>query len=509
MRNTGGRAVAGASVFLQAKSGSAPVTARSGADGAFTLTTFHPGSYTVRAEKKEVGKSVAVSLALSPGDTRRIDLVLLSSSPAPPSAAGQPSETPARNTESAGESSFTVAGLTDWTNAGGHGSDVHLRASEALAKETLTLEPERGGEKTFPGGDAAREKELRENLARAPGSFATNHELGEFCLRSQKAGDAIAYLKQAYKINPADYSNAHDLALAFYAAGDDSQAREHVQEMLKRQDKAELHRLLGEIDERMNDPLSAVREYELAVRLDPSEPNYFAWGKELLYHRAIGPAVQVFTQSSRSHPQSARLLMGLAATLFARGSNAEAVRILGEASELDPAAPGPYLFAGKMERAGRAPIPGAEEMQARFLRIHPDNAFANYYCALSFWKRDRLSHSDAPTARVDSLLPRAIQLDPKLAEAYLQLGILYADGQRFPEAISAFQQAIAARPGLEEAHYRLAEAYTRSGDESKAHQEFQVYEQVTREKAAQIQMERRRIRQFVIVGGAQPPPSEP
>jgi tetratricopeptide (TPR) repeat protein len=509
VRDTGGRPVPGASVFLQAKGGSAPLAAQSGADGAFALTTLHPGSYTVWAEKAGGGKSVVASLALSPGDARRIDLVLLSSSTEPPSATGQPSETSEGNVESTGEPSFTVAGLTDWTNAGGHGSDVHLLASEALAKETLTLEPERGGEKTLPGGDAAREKELRENVARAPDSFAAHHALGEFCLHSQKADEAIAYLMQAYKINPADYSNAYELALAFYAAGDYSQAREQVRETLKRQDKAELHRLLGEIDERMNDPLGAVREYELAVRRDPSEPNYFALGAELLYHRAIGPAVQVLMQGSRSHPQSPRLLMGLAAALFARGSNAEAVRWLGEASELDPAAPGPYLFAGKMESAVRAPIPGAEEMQARFLRIHPDHAFANYYYALSLWKRDRLSHSDATTARVDSLLHRAIQLDPKLAEAYLQLGILYADGQRFPEAIRAFQQAIAARPGLEEAHYRLAEAYTRSGDESKAHQEFQVYEQVTREKAAQAQKQRRQIRQFVIIPGPQPPSSKP
>src|SRR5205814_2107505 len=34
---------------------------------------------------------------------------------------------------------FTVAGVMDWNNTGTHGSDVRVRTSEALAKETLAL----------------------------------------------------------------------------------------------------------------------------------------------------------------------------------------------------------------------------------------------------------------------------------------------------------------------------------------------------------------------------------
>ena len=47
--------------------------------------------------------------------------------------------------EFADKPNFTVAGVTDWTAVGGHGSDATLRTSEALARETVTLKPQGSG----------------------------------------------------------------------------------------------------------------------------------------------------------------------------------------------------------------------------------------------------------------------------------------------------------------------------------------------------------------------------
>ena len=60
-------------------------------------------------------------------------------------------------------------------------------------------------------------------------------------------------------------------------------------------------------------PLAAVREYQRAVELDANEPNLFDWGAELLVHRAVEPAIEVFTKGNRLYPQSSRMLLGLAA----------------------------------------------------------------------------------------------------------------------------------------------------------------------------------------------------
>src|SRR2546430_10492489 len=44
------------------------------------------------------------------------------------------------------------------------------------------------------------------------------------------------------------------------------------------------------------------------------------------------------------------------------------------------------------------------------------------------------------SARVESLLQKAVQLDPKLGAAQLQLGILYSQRTDFSRAISAYQK---------------------------------------------------------------------
>jgi tetratricopeptide (TPR) repeat protein len=86
-----------------------------------------------------------------------------------------------------------------------------------------------------------------------------------------------------------------------------------------------------------------------------------------------------------------------------------------------------------------------------------------YYYAVSVW-RLRSGPADAENSlQVESLLQRAVHLDPKLGPAFLQLGILYSERKDLPRAISSYERAIEASPRLEEAHYRLAQAYRQDG----------------------------------------------
>ena len=515
VRDSAGEPVTGASVVLEEKSGGRRLETKTDAEGKFSFTVRHAGMYTATVEKAGFDKCVTNPMPLlSVGQKRQIDLRLQTATAAQLSSSSAATSSGAM--EFKDEPSFTVAGVTDWSGAGGHGSDTSLRTSEALARETLALKSS-GPVETSPGAAAGNptgrqsmesENKLRAAVARSPASFEANHQLGEFYLRSGKYREAISSLKAAYQINAENA--AYDLALAYRGNGDIATAHDlSVKTLAKAEGDAGLHGLLGDLDERMGDPLGAVREYERAATLDPSEPNYFEWGTELLLHRAVRPAVIVFKKGSATHPDSARMLVGLGAALYADGSYDEAAGQLCRASDLKPEEAAPYLFLGKMEVNSPTSFSCAEQKLARFVQNQPGNALANYYFAMAVLKRNRESKSPADSQQAETLLKKSLAIDPKLGEAYLQLGILYAAQGSSDRAIAAFNKAVEVTPGLGEAHYRLSQLYKRSGEKAKSEQEIQLYKQVEKSEADEVERQRREIQQFLIILKDQPAVSAP
>lgn len=519
VRNAEGKAVGDASVVLLQNGQSSGFETKTKVDGSFLFSDLATGVYTLRAEKSEWGAAVAESLSLSAGQKKRIDLVLGTAQAGGrgPSSASSTGQTSSGSMELADQPSFTVAGMTDWNNVGLHASGTHTRTSEALARDTLALKSGTMGEgwaansEEMANGEKAfeTEKTLRAALATAPDSFEANHKLGEFYCQSKKYKEAIPLLSTASQIDSGNIDNAYDLALAYAGNGELDRAREQGRKILASADSAEAHRLVGDLDERLGDPLGAVREYEQATRRDASEQNYFQWGTELLLHRAAQPAVEVFTTGLTAHPDSARILTGLGAALFAARAYDQAARRLCEASDLKPADPAPYFFLGKMEKAAPENLPCSEEKLARFVADQPGNALGNYYYGLILWKRAKGSENQAELARVRIFLEKAVSLDPRLGEAYLQLGILEAESGEFVGAVGAYQKAIAVAPQLGEAHYRLSLAYQRIGDEAKAHREMQTYKQIEKADADALERQERELRQFLIILKDQPAGSAP
>jgi tetratricopeptide (TPR) repeat protein len=489
VRESAGAPAAGASVLLECP-GAAPLQSTTNAEGRFSFNALPPGTCTLRAAMAE---KQSPPVSLSPGSAgTRLQVSLTLDRAASASSASM---------DFADKPNFTVAAVTDWTAAGGHGSDAVLRTSEALNREALTLKPESGpGTPSHaPGKMTETESALRAAVAGAPASFDANHKLGEFYLRAGRFRDAIPPLQAACAIDPANVDNGYDLALALKGNGDYSAARDQVQKLIARDDNANLHSLLGELHEKLNDPLAAVHEFERAVRQDPSEQNYFAWGSELLLHRAIWQAKDVFSAGVKAYPQSQRMLTALGAALFAGALYDEAAQRLCEASDLNPADPEPYLFMGKIEISSPNPLPCVERKLARFLQLRPADPLANYYYAMTLWKQ-KGSSGDAPALQhVQDLLTKAVTVDPGCSEAYLQLGVLEATRRDFNEAIAYYSKAIEANPQMSEAHYRLGVAYDRVGEKEKAQQEFQLHDQIEKRQAAAVEKQRREVKQFLVV----------
>ena len=488
--------VGGASVRLELKGAPGAVVTRTNAAGVFVFSALGTGSYAVSAEKSGLRSSAIAVVASSQGEQQQVELVLEASTPSS-----------AQAMEFADKPNFTVAGVTDWTAVGGHGSDTILRTSESLARETLTLKPEGADSTSGAGGANESESKLRAALADAPGSFEANHQLGEFYLHAGRSPESLPLLQAAYRIDPTNIGNEYDLALAYKETGDYSQAREHIQKLLARKDSADLHRLLGELDEKLGDPLAAVHEDEQAVRLDPSEQNYFEWGSELLLHRAVWQAVEVFGNGAKAYPKSARMLVALGSALFAGARYDEAAASLCKASDMNPADTQPYIFLGEIQMAAPTPLPCVEQKLARFVQEQPGNSLANYFYAMAIWKRQEQPPDERDLEKVEVLLNKAVAIDAKCGDAYLQLGVLSASQREYEKAIGFYTKAIEVNPQMGEAHYRLGVAYDRIGAPAKAKQEFQLHDEIEKEQAEAVERQRREVKQFLVV--LQGPPAHP
>jgi tetratricopeptide (TPR) repeat protein len=502
VRDSAGKVVVGVALRLREEGRSDSIGASTNSDGTFVFSALNAGNYTLTLQKPGF-REVIDSIKLAAAEMKRCDVVLAADSLSPASSAV---------VELDDRPNFTVAGVTDTSGSGGHGSETRMRTGEVLARETVGLEPTNPGrdsaagkEETVSATASTSENSLRAALIQSPSDFGANHRLGEFYFRVGKYSEAIPLLQAAYQAKPEDRANAFTLALALNASGDFAQAREQVSRMLasemdvSKADESSLHRLLGDLDEKLDDPLAAEHEYERAAVLDPSEQNYFAWGAELLLHRAPAPAIEVFGRGVRFHPDSARMLAGLGAALYTSGSTEDAARRLCQASDLEPANLTLYLFLGKIQEASSTPLPCVENQLARFAKDHPANALANYYYALALWKRERGALTSETAQGTEALLQRAAAIDPQFDPAYLQLGDLYFARADLPAALAAYEKAVTTNPGSSQNHYRLGLTYRRMGEEAKAQREFEQYKDLEKKEADVVERQRRELRQFLFV----------
>ena len=483
-----GLPVEAASVHLHLQGAPKPLTVVSNSNGEYRCSPPSAGLYTLRAEKAGYGVATVPPFELSSGQGKTIDLTLT------PKADTESARSPAP-AEFYDEPQFTVAGVTDTMSHGGHGSDTVSRTTQSLAREVAALD--KPSPPVSASGSAPSTEALLREAAHEPGSFEANRRLGILRAQEGKPAQALPYLERAHQIRGDDYDTAAELARAYADAGKEQEAETTLRSLLAKHDKAELHHLLAGVEEKRKHPVEAVQEYQRAAELDPSEPNLFDWGTELLTHRALQPAIEVFAKGNRLFPQSARLLVGLGVAWYASGSSELAVKYVCQASDLNPADSNPYLVLGKLQSVQSTASQDIIDRLQRFAQLQPDNALANYYYAVSLWKQARASLPPETSSQVESLLEKAVRLDPKLATGFLQLGILYEDRGDLPRAISAFRSALAADRQLGEAHYRLAQAYRRTGEKLKAEQELASYKEISRHADEQAEREAREIPRFV------------
>ena len=140
---------------------------------------------------------------------------------------------------------------------------MRLKPDSAAARTNLAANLSRLGKQDLAEVQFRKAVETRTaELRRQPQSGRVLCPLG-------KNREGRPFLEQAQQIDPSSYDNGYDLALAYVLTGRLADARQLVQDLLKLKNTAELHNLLGEIEEKDGKFVAAANEYETAAHMRP------------------------------------------------------------------------------------------------------------------------------------------------------------------------------------------------------------------------------------------------
>jgi predicted Zn-dependent protease len=463
--------IVGAKITLTAGDGSRQ-TVTADQNGRYSFPSVEPASYTLVVEAAGYQLGTRADVRVRGGISTTVDLLLTVATPSQPNPESQLAQPSGFHDDT----QLKASGLETTIDAAGYSSQAQSPRRLLSEGPSLSANPPSSRETQTPKSTET-EQRLREALRTDPGDFDANHQLGEYYLANPAA--AVPYLEKAEELKPGDAANEFDLARAYLGTNDAAKAQQLLRDLVRRNDTAEYHNLLGQADEALNDPASALKELRLAAQMDPSEKNTFDMANELLLvTNSGGPAVEAFTRGVALFPNSVRMNIGLGIALYVRNSYDAAIEALCHASDLDPFDPRPYVFLGKMYNASKGHADEVAKRMQKFMETNPDNPLAYYYGALCLWKDAHSDKQGVDGARAEALFKKSLALDPRSADTHLQLGILYHDQRREQDAISEFESTIRLKPDDPDAHYHLAQAYLRMGDKERGQEELQIYERL-------------------------------
>lgn|GEM_PF-720751 len=317
---------------------------------------------------------------------------------------------------------------------------------------------------------------LQKVAARSPNRADVQLALASaFTLGKRPADAATAFQKTSAILTAAGQAVPLELrmdwASALLQSHHASEARNILRSADGLQQSATALALLGEAAEAVGDYEEAARSFESAARLDPSEPMIVAYGNELLQHRTFGPAIEILKYGTEKFPESQRMHLALGAAYF---NNAMYSLAAPEFCTMLLRSPNDALAADMLGRScADTTAASLQECTALegFAKEHPENAVAATYAATAILQRPTEAR-DTQTA--EHLLQSALNADPKLADAWYQMGVLQQSRNQWNESATSLEHAITLQPDFADAHYRLSRAYSRMGRREEAVAQVQL-----------------------------------
>jgi len=341
----------------------------------------------------------------------------------------------------------------------------------------------------------------------APMSADQHFALGLLFASHNLFAEAIPQFEATLRLEPASYSAAFNLVIAYRGAGQPQAAVEFGRKVLQERPTAELHNLVAALEETTGDYLNAVRDYQRAVELEPTnEQYYFDLGMEYMVHFTFDPAQDVFRVGSQKFPSSVRQFVGLGYAHYGTRQYLEAAEAFLTALELDPSSPSAYAawnslpsFLAPAESA--KVLPRLKHLSERY----PQSAPIQHCYGVLLLRQGQANAQPENLQLAQEFLRRAIELKPDFADAHLELGNLLAARKEDGKAVAEYREAVRLNPRSEMAHYRLGQTYRNLGQLDLAEKELAQYTELTRNRHELMARSRAAIKQFVLAQSATTP----
>jgi tetratricopeptide (TPR) repeat protein len=456
----------------------------SGAGGEFLFSEVPAGEYRLRAESAGYIKFEASGIKVQPGsDAVQVKIILQGASENGSGSAGKP------------PLQLQASGLRGLIDPGGYSASANSGAASGLLKGIADVERTGGlsdlAAKDFP---CDSEPALRKAVEDTPNQ-ESYRKLGEFYAVHGEVDEAIPLLQKASQLGSTDYKTSLQLGEALLEDGRYQEARDVFIGMLGRDDLPELHQKLAQAYEGLGMFQRAADEYTTAYRQKPSEAALFGRGYELLLAGHPADALKVYEEGMSKYSQSTRIRLGKGTAQFFVGQAAESVSTFLDASDIDPADTRAYPLLAAASGASSVHNPQVVASFRRFIELAPENAQANYFYALAL---SRDPGADNGT-HIESLLRKAIQIDPEMTNAHILLAQSYARQNDFVGAIPEYEAAIRLEPNASEPHYQLANALRHTGRMEESAQQLQMFETIKTKEASASEQSMLDLSQFVSV----------
>jgi tetratricopeptide (TPR) repeat protein len=336
-----------------------------------------PGMYSLRARLPGYQECLQGPFVLRDHEAKSVVLLLTKQQSASPTD-------PSSDIPFSDEPSFIVAGVTDTTALGGHGSGPIVRNSNALSKETATLANEGNTSPREPDA-SAQESALRTQLVHEDNADL-RVQLAELEEMEGKPLDAVHDYQRAAEMQPTEphlfawgaellLHHAPEPAIEVFAKG------RHLYPQSTRMMLG-----LGAVWYAQRSSDRAAQMFMAACDVDPQDPTpYLFLGKLQVTEQVLPPGWAVrMKRFATLHPDSAMAHYLYAVSLMksaARAANLDAAEAqLNVAIKLDEHLGGAYLYLGVL-RNEREDFPGAIAALQNAIETTPVPEEAHYRLA--------------------------------------------------------------------------------------------------------------------------------